>query len=76
MVYKFFDKKVFDGGAKNETRSHQELAEELHREIIREFEKRKVYSSFKDNIWEDDLADMQLKSQFYKGIRMSCSFKR
>ena len=31
--------------------------------------KRKVYSSFIDNIWGVDLADMQLMSKFNKGIR-------
>ena len=28
-----------------------------------------MYSSFKDNIWEADLADMQLLSKFNKGFR-------
>ena len=28
-----------------------------------------MYSSFKDNIWGVDLADMQLLSKFNKGIR-------
>ena len=45
------------------------LANELHKPIIRKFNKRKVYSSFKDNIWDADLADMQLLSKFNKGIR-------
>ena len=40
------------------------LAEELHKPIKR----RKVYSSFKDNIWGVDLADMQLISKYNKGI--------
>ena len=40
--------------------SNQQLANELHKPIIRKFMKRKVYSSFKDNIWGIDLADMQL----------------
>ena len=31
--------------------------------------KRKVYSSFKDNIWGVDLADMQSWSKFNKGIK-------
>ena len=31
--------------------------------------KLKVYSSFKDNIWGVDLADMQLISKYNKGIR-------
>ena len=30
--------------------SNNELAEELHKPIIRKFKKRKVYSSFIDNI--------------------------
>ena len=29
----------------------------------------KVYSSFRDNIWGVDLADMQLSSKFNKGFR-------
>ena len=39
-----------------------QLAQELHKPIIRKFEKRKVYSLFRDNIWGVDLADMQLLS--------------
>ena len=64
MVYKFFDKKSKGSGLKN-----QHLADELHKAIIRKFKKRKVYSSFKDNIWGVDLADMQLLSRYNKGIR-------
>ena len=41
----------------------------MHKPIIRKFEKRKVYSSFKDNIWGADLADMQLISKFNEGFR-------
>ena len=44
------------------------LANELHKPIIRKFNKQKVYSSFKDNIWGADLADLQLLSKFNKGI--------
>ena len=39
---------------------NQELAEHLHKPIIRKFEKQKVYLPFKDNIWSADLGDMQL----------------
>ena len=63
MVYKIFDKKSKGSGLKN-----QQLADELHKPIIRKFKKRKVYSSFKDNIWGVDLADMQLISKYNKGI--------
>ena len=68
MVYKFFDKKSSSGGIKNENMPDQQLAEELHKPIIRKFEKRKVNSSFTDNVWGADLADMQLRSKFNKGI--------
>ena len=44
--------------------SNKELAEELYKPIIRKFKKRKVHSSFIDNIWGADLADMQLISKF------------
>ena len=43
---------------------NQELSEELDKPSIRKFEKRKLYSSFKDNIWGADLADMQLVGIF------------
>ena len=46
-----------------------QLANELHKPIIRKFNKRKVYSSFKDNILGVDLADMQLLCKFNKGFR-------
>ena len=68
MVYKFFDSKVSGSGAKL-TLQNEQLAEELHKPIIRKFEKTKIYSTFKDNIWGVDLADMQLLSKYNKGIR-------
>ena len=68
MVYKFFDSKISVSGAKLIPQNEQ-LANELHKPIIRKFEKRKVYSTFKDNIWGVDLADMQLFSKYNKGIR-------
>ena len=46
-----------------------QLADELHKPIIRKFKKRKVYSSFRGNIWGEGLADMQLLSKFNKGFR-------
>ena len=68
MVYKFFDKKASGNGIKNEDISNKELAEELHKPIIRKFKKTKAHSSFIYNIWGADLADMQLISKFNKGI--------
>ena len=49
MVYKFFDKKSKGSGIIN--KPNYQLANELHKPIIRKFKKRKVYSSFRDNIW-------------------------
>ena len=46
----------------------RKLAKELHKPVIRKFEKRKVPSSFIDNIWGADLADMQLLSNFNKRL--------
>ena len=60
MVYRFFDKKTSDSNIKNENIPNKELAEELHKPIIRKFNKRKVHSLFIENIWGADLADMQL----------------
>ena len=67
MVYKFFDKKSSGGNIINE--ANYQLSDELHKPIIRKFKKRKVYSSFKDNIWGVDLADMKSLSRYNKGIK-------
>ena len=73
MVSKFFDKKSSGSDVKHVntklTPQHQQLADELHKPLIRKFEKRKVHAAFKDNIWGADLADMQLLSKYNKGIR-------
>ena len=68
MVYTFFDKNSEGSGIVNNKENIQ-LVEELHKPIIREFDKRKVYSSFRDNIWGASLDDMQLLSKFNKGFR-------
>ena len=72
MVYKFFDKKSMGSGfkkLKNTTKSSSSiLADELHKPIINKFNKRKVYSQVKDNIWGVDLADMQSLSRKNKAI--------
>ena len=78
MIYKFFDKKstlladksASGGAIKNKNILNKDLAEALHKPIIRKFEKRKVHSTFIDNIWGAYLADMQLISKFSKGIRV------
>ena len=64
MVYKFFDKKSSGRGVMNE----------LHKPIIKTFKNGKAYSSFRDNIWGIDLADMKSLSKYNKGIKyLLCS---
>ena len=50
MAYNFSDKETSVGAIKNEIMQNEELAKELHRPIIRKFQKRKVNSSIIDNI--------------------------
>ena len=73
MVYKFFNSKVAPRNktisGKSVKESNKILAEELRKPVIRKFNKRKVYSQFKDNIWGADLADMRLLSKENKGIK-------
>ena len=77
MVYKFFDKKAKGSGVtslanKSAIKSipqNEQLANELHKPIIRKLKNRKVYSAFKHNIWSADLADMQLINKFDEVFR-------
>ena len=70
MVYKFFDKKTQSGAIAS---VNEQLAEELHKPVIKNFERRKVYARFKDNIWAADLAGIELLSSKNKNIKyLSC----
>ena len=83
MVYKFFDKKYTAGPTAKPSSlerssldrmgsgiaSSSILADELHKPVIKKFNKRKVYSQFRDNIWGVDLADMQSLSRKNKSIK-------
>ena len=83
MAYKSFDKKstaqpsylermgsgIKKDMKKSKARSSLILADELHKPVIKKFNKRKVFSQFKDNIWEVDLADMQSLSRKNKRIK-------
>ena len=37
---------------------NEELAQELHKPVIKKFKRGKVYARFQDNIWAADLAEM------------------
>ena len=73
MVYKFFDKKsaLLDKskGSSIINEPNYQLANELHKPGIRKFKKGKVYSSYRDNIWDVDLADMQSLCKYNKRIK-------
>ena len=76
MVYKFVDKKSMGSGMAGPTakpssleRSSLKLADERRKPVIKKFNKRKVYSQFKDNVWGVDLVDMQSLSRKNKGIK-------
>ena len=71
MVYKFFDKKSAllnkSSGSGIANEPNYQLANELHKPVIRKFKKRKVYSYFRDNIWVVNLGDMQSLNKYNKG---------
>ena len=64
-----FDIKSLDGAVKSKTMSNHKLAKEWHKSVIRKFEKQNAHSSSKNNSWGADLANIQLISNFNKGIR-------
>ena len=71
MVYKIFDKKFASlnksSGSGIVNKPNYQLANEFHKPIIKKFKQRKVYSSFRGNVWGVDLADMQSLSKYNKG---------
>ena len=71
LVYKFFDKKSAGGDVNAHANNERplNLAEELHKQIIRKFKRRTVYSRFEGNIWGADWADVQLISKCIKIFR-------
>ena len=67
MIYKVFDKKSSGSGV--DAGPNYQLAIELYRHIVGKFKRQKVYSSFRDDIWGVDLADMQSLSKYNEGIK-------
>ena len=60
---------MIKSGVINEIKHNEQSAEVLHKPIIKKFNRRRVYSSPKDNIWCVDLDDMLLISKCNHGIR-------
>ena len=67
MVNKFFEKKPKKTGSGISV--NEQLAEELHKPVIKKFKRRKVYARLKDNIWAVDLAEMELLSSRNKDVK-------
>ena len=73
MVYKIFDKKSFRATFKKENITNQELAKELHKPIIKKFQKWRVYSPFIDNNWGADLKkSITITNAFQKILEINC----
>ena len=64
MVCKVFDKKTGSGVSVNE-----QLAEELHKPVIKKLKRRKIYARFKYKIWAADLAEMGSLSSKNKNVK-------
>ena len=47
---------------------NEQLAEELHKPVIKKFKSKKVYAKLKDNTWSVDLAEMESFSSKNKNV--------
>ena len=70
MVYNCFDKKTGSGVTVNE-----QLAEKLHKPVIKKIKRRKVYARFKANIWAADLGVMRSLFSKNKNDSDNCAYK-
>ena len=48
---------------------NEQLAEKLHKPVIKKFKRRNVYARFKENIWAADLAEMESLSSKNKNVK-------
>ena len=64
MIYQFFEKKTGSGISAN-----QQIAEDLHKPVIKKFKRRKVYARLKYNIWAAYSAEMEPLSSKNKNIK-------
>ena len=67
MVHKFFDKK--SSGSVLLMNQSINLQMNFINQLLENFKKRKVYSSYRDDIWSVDLVDMESLSKYNKGIK-------
>ena len=69
MVYKFFEKKT-----RLEISINEQLAEELHKPVVKKYKRRNVYVRFKGNIWAADLAETGSLSSKNKNFKYLLCF--
>ena len=73
MVYRFFDRKTelqVIATSNVGTSVNEELAQELHKLLIKTFRRGRVYARFKYyNIWAADLTEMRLLSSKNQGVK-------
>ena len=67
----FFDKKSANHKGIGVNSENQQLADELNKPAIRKIGKLQIYSSFKDNFWGADSANLELVRKYNKIIRFS-----
>ena len=68
-AYEIAGNRNYDGYEGALTSMVYNLAEELHKPVIKKSKKRKAYARFKDNIWAPDLAEMKSLSSENKIVR-------
>lgn len=63
------DTPLLNRGARITSSEYQQLVKELYNLIIKKFQRRNIYSSYRGNIWGADLADIQLIRKSNKEVR-------
>ena len=48
---------------------NEQLAEELHKSVVKKIKRIKVYARFKDNIWAADLTEMKSLPSKNKNVK-------
>ena len=72
MVYTFFDQKTGSLAIATSNAGvcvNEQLAEQLHKPVIKKFKRREVYAGFKENIWAADLAEIESLSSKNKNVK-------
>ena len=74
LCYKFVDQKNGSRGwvtSKDGIYLNEQLDKDLHKPVTKKFKRRKVYARFKDNIWAEDLAEIESLSSLKKNVKYS-----